>query len=197
MIAYSYTLKAVVTTLVLLFLTATPAKAELFVCLEQGERIMKSYESCKGKIIGVYAVSGSYQSYKEYQIEHRQREAALEKIRNSPPPPPPSLEELKAHCSQDFDDLSTHPPSGNVHANAALIAMTKDKCATTSVQCFLEYEDAMEKIKSGRGPGSVNGVRNLGALLRAKCGIAGDSSDYQTKGTSRCIPDGTGAFNCN
>lgn len=180
--------------LVILTVMVLHVKAEIFICIEHGVQVMKNSDNCSGKIKGVYSGDNVYQSYNEYLVTKANRDAAAIKVKNTKVVEP-TLEELKSRCSQDFDDIMNFN-SHSKRINRLLGVLTKNKCATTSVGCFQDFDNFINRLKNGDGTHSVSGDQLMASTLRAKCGLPQEpfNPDDQVKVPIHlnCTPNGIG-----
>lgn len=183
-------------TFTFLLLTIMPAHADVFVCIDHGKKVMKNTDTCIGKVKGVYSTEDGYLSYSDYKAKQATNAIAASKIKNTKVVEP-TLEELKARCNQDFDELatySTHSKKGD----RLLGTLTKNKCATTSVACYKDFDNFITDLKNGGGTHSHSGDKQMARNLRAKCGLPEEpfNPDDQAQKQYDCTPNGFGGMTC-
>ena len=160
---------------VLLMLIPSLVNAEIYSCVEGGQKVLRS-EPCGNAIISkpVLPPAAQGRSFSDSRNEIVKPSAGRQL----------SIEELRANCPADFDALAANLGDGNPDDRITYnhkLAMVKAKCASSTVECYEDF-GALQRIRFG----SINlddkvRVKQVIAATRAKCGI-----QTEPKSTMNC-----------
>lgn len=175
----------------ILLMSPFAVMADLYLCKEDGVKKLKSYEDCRGKLLGVYTRSGQYQSIDEFsQVQQRNRglvaEARQKEIVMQAASRPKSAEDIKKVCDADFDQLAQNP--GDETTYRFRINLLKSRCEANTLSCFEDMDLIYKEFLENQ---DVIATKKKATAIRAKCGM----QEVQ-KSSQVCVTTSRGMMVC-
>jgi len=166
-------------------------KADLYLCKEDGVKKLKSYEDCKGKLLGVYTGSGQFQSIEEFsQTQKRSRELIVEARQKEIDMQATShlrtADDIKQICDADYDQLAQNP--GDETTYRFRINLLKSRCEANTLSCFDDMDAIYKEFLVTK---DVIATKKKATAIRAKCGM----QEVQ-KSTRVCVTKSRGMMVC-